>query len=349
MTWKASWGWSGRRDIDTGLVPPGKRLFHSRSCYRLALTAVAPHVVCMREVWPGKPVPRGATSTAPGSTSPSSPGSPPGSRSASTTRRTPPARSTASICPRCTGSPGTATCPGCEPGTLYGLRVHGPYEPESGHRCNPNKLLVDPYAKALLRRGRLERAGARLPADGERRPARSTSGTAPPACPRAWWSATSSTGAATAASTSPGARPSSTSCTSRASPSGTPSVPEELRGTYAGLAHPAAIEHLKTLGVTAVELLPVHESADDALPRGQALLRNYWGYSTLGFFAPEQRYASRKHARRAGRRVQGDGQGAARRRHRGDPRRGLQPHLRGQPPGPDAVAARASTTRPTTG
>ena len=122
-----------------------------------------------------------------------------------------------------------------------------------------------------------------------------------------------------------------------------PDVPEELRGTYAGLAHPAAIEHLHKLGVTAVELLPVHEFADDGFLEDRAL-RNYWGYSTLGFFAPEQRYASDAHAGRAGGRVQGDGQGAARRRHRGHPRRRLQPHLRGQPPGPDAEPARASTT-----
>ncbi len=72
-----------------------------------------------------------------------------------------------------------------------------------------------------------------------------------------------------------------------------PEVPEELRGTYAGLAHPAAIAHLKNLGVTAVELLPVHEFADDGFLEDKAL-RNYWGYSTLGYFAPEQRYASRR-------------------------------------------------------
>src|SRR5262249_39066587 len=72
-----------------------------------------------------------------------------------------------------------------------------------------------------------------------------------------------------------------------------PDIPEELRGTYAGLAHPAAIAHLTNLGVTAVELLPVHEYCDDGFLEDR-LLRNYWGYSTLGFFAPKQRYGSRR-------------------------------------------------------
>ncbi len=117
-----------------------------------------------------------------------------------------------------------------------------------------------------------------------------------------------------------------------------PEIPEELRGTYAGLAHPVAIEYLKKLGITAVELMPVHDFVDDKhlLDTG---LRNYWGYNTINFFAPEARYSLRR-PRRTDRRVQGDGEGAAPRRHRSDSRRGLQPHRRGQSSGPDAQLPR---------
>ena len=115
-----------------------------------------------------------------------------------------------------------------------------------------------------------------------------------------------------------------------------PEVPPEQRGTYAGLAHPAVIEHLRDLGVTSVELQPVHQFVHDAhlVDRG---LRNYWGYNSIGFFAPHNEYAAA-----------GGGGGqvpefktmvkrAPRGRDRGDPRRRLQPHGRGQPPGPHAV------------
>ena len=118
-----------------------------------------------------------------------------------------------------------------------------------------------------------------------------------------------------------------------------PDVPDELRGTYAGVAHPAAVSHLKRLGVTAVELLPVHQFVHDAqlVARG---LRNYWGYQSIGYFAPHNEYSS-----------SGDGGGqvdefrrmvrdSARGRARGDPRRGLQPHRRGQRVGTHAVLPR---------
>ena len=102
---------------------------------------------------------------------------------------------------------------------------------------------------------------------------------------------------------------------------------------------PAVIEHLTRLGVTAVELMPVHQFVPEhsLLARG---LTNYWGYNTIGFLAPHNGVLVVAAARRAGRRVQGDGQGAARGRDRGDPRRGVQPHRRGRPPGPDAVLPR---------
>ena len=116
-------------------------------------------------------------------------------------------------------------------------------------------------------------------------------------------------------------------------------VPEELRGTYAGLASPAVIDYLLDLGVTAVELLPVHEfvSEPGVVQRG---LTNYWGYNSIGFFAPHHAYSASGDRGQQVTRVQGHGQGLPRRRSRGDPRRGLQPHRRGWPARSDAVLPR---------
>ena len=102
-----------------------------------------------------------------------------------------------------------------------------------------------------------------------------------------------------------------------------PKVPEELRGTYAGLGSAAAIEYLKSLGVTAVELLPVHHHVDDKalIDRG---LTNYWGYNTIGFFAPRSEIFQQRLDGRAGDGVQNDGAQSARRRDRSDSRRRLQ-------------------------
>ena len=124
-----------------------------------------------------------------------------------------------------------------------------------------------------------------------------------------------------------------------------PDIPPELRGTYAGLAHPAAIEYLRSLGVTAVELLPIHHfvSEPQLQHRGLAQL--------LGLQLDRLLRAARGvrlAPRQPGPRVQGDGAGAARGRHRGHPRRRLQPHRRGRAGRPDAVPSAASTTGPTT-
>jgi isoamylase len=183
--------------------------------------------------------------------------------------------------------------PDLKPGTLYGLRVHGPFEPEQGHRCNPNKLLVDPYAKALWREvdWKQPMLGYKL---GDEKGDLS-------------FDATDSAGGAPKgvivddtfewgddqAPDVPWRETLIYEVHVRGFTKLHPEVPEELRGTYAGMAHPAAIAHLKKLGITAVELLPVHESADDGFLEDRSL-RNYWGYSTLGYFAPEQRYGSGK-------------------------------------------------------
>jgi isoamylase len=193
--------------------------------------------------------------------------------------------------------------PQVQPGQRYGYRVHGPYDPVNGQRCNPNKLLLDPYAKAtdgdidwdqslfgynfgaernaLTQEGRNDEDSAAhmmlgvvitpfFDWEGDRRPH----------------------------------VPYNESFIYEAHVKGMtrrhPDVPESMRGTYAGLAHPSVVEHLTKLGVTAIELMPVHQFVQDStlLEKG---LRNYWGYNTLGFFAPHADYAA---TREGGQQVQ---------------------------------------------
>ncbi len=181
--------------------------------------------------------------------------------------------------------------PNLRPGQLYGYRVHGPYDPERGHRFNPHKLVLDPYARAVANEAdwsaplhgyRLDDEAEDLSFDEQDSARGAPKGVVvidafdwdndrPPRTP---WHRSVIYEAHT-----------------RGFTMRHPDVPEDLRGTYAGLAHPAAIAHLKHLGVTAIELLPVHEFTEDGhlLERG---LTNYWGYNTLGYFAPEGRYSA---------------------------------------------------------
>ncbi|GIW07712.1 MAG: glycogen operon protein GlgX homolog [Dehalococcoidia bacterium] len=181
--------------------------------------------------------------------------------------------------------------PGLGPGQLYGYRVHGPYEPEAGLRFNPNKLLIDPYAKAI--------AGAvdwRAPVFGYQ--------VGHPDADLSFDENDDAWGVPKSVVTHPyfdweGDRspqiPWHESVIYEVHVKGFtvrhPEVPEELRGTYAGLGSRPAIDYLKNLGVTAVELLPVHAFLDERhlVEKG---LKNYWGYSTIAYFAPEARYAS---------------------------------------------------------
>jgi isoamylase len=183
--------------------------------------------------------------------------------------------------------------PGMEPGALYGVRVHGPYEPHKGHRCNPAKLLVDPYAKALYGEVDWSQPVFGYPLGHERQDLARDERDSAPGMPRCvvvsdWfdWG-----------NDRPPQVPWRKTVIYEAHVRGLtmrhPRVPEHLRGTYAGLSHPAIIEHLVKLGVTSVELLPVHAFADDSF-LGEKGLSNYWGYNPLCYFAPEPRYASRK-------------------------------------------------------
>lgn len=181
--------------------------------------------------------------------------------------------------------------PGLKPGQKYGYRVHGTYEPENGHRFNPNKLLIDPYAKAIA--GSVEWHDANFSYDvgsSEEDFSYSEVDNAsyiPKAVvidPSFEWGNDRSPNV-----------PLHKSIIYEAHVKGftmqQPEIPAEIRGSYAALAHPVTIAYLKNLGITAIELLPVHQFVMDRhlTDRG---LSNYWGYNSIGFFAPDIRYSS---------------------------------------------------------
>jgi isoamylase len=184
--------------------------------------------------------------------------------------------------------------PGIRPGALYAYRVNGPYEPTQGHRFNPAKALLDPYAKAIA--GTLEWNNALFgydrahpaedlkPDDRDSAPCLPKSVVVDPTFdwqddrpPLTRWSRTVIYEVHVKGFTRLH-----------------PEVPPELRGTYAGLASPAAVRHLTELGVTAVELLPVHHSVTEKYQADRGLT-NYWGYNSIGFFCPDSRYSASGH------------------------------------------------------
>ncbi|UEG55094.1 glycogen debranching protein GlgX [Mucilaginibacter daejeonensis] len=181
--------------------------------------------------------------------------------------------------------------PHLKPGQLYGFRVHGPYEPQNGLRFNPNKLLIDPYAKAIS--GTINWHDSLFSYDvySEEKDLSFSTTDSAPFIPKSvvvsakfdW----------------------EDDCPPSISYHNTiiyeahvkgftklhPDIPEEIRGSYAALGHPVTIEYLKRLGITAIELMPVHHFVADRhlVENG---LTNYWGYNTIGYFAPDARYAS---------------------------------------------------------
>ena len=179
--------------------------------------------------------------------------------------------------------------PGVKPGALYGVRAWGPYDPSRGLRYNGNKLLLDPYARALSVQVDFGQAifGYRTGEGDGAADARDSA----PGMPRCVVVGDGFDWEGDAPPGTPWHRSVIYEVHVRGFTMRHPEIPEKLRGTYAGFVHPAAIAHLKRLGVTAVELLPVHAFTDDTHLVGRGL-RNYWGYNTLGFFAPEHRYSS---------------------------------------------------------
>ncbi len=184
-----------------------------------------------------------------------------------------------------------AYLPDVAPGQLYGYRVHGPYEPEKGHRFNPHKLLLDPYARTIARDVRWadELFGYRI--GDEREDLSFDERDSAPFAPLGQVVDTAFTWGDDRPLRTPWHQSLIYELHVKGFSQLNEAVPEKLRGTYAGLASEASIAHLKSLGVTAVELLPVHHRSDDRhlVERG---LTNYWGYNTLGFFAPDMRYVS---------------------------------------------------------
>ena len=186
--------------------------------------------------------------------------------------------------------------PGIGSGQAYGYRVSGPYDPSQGLRCNPHKLLLDPYAKAIA--GEIEWGDDVLgyvPGSPDQPSELDSAGCMPKGLvvgDEFKWG-----------KDAPPAIPYSDTILYEVHVKGFtqlhPGVPPELRGTYAGLASKPALDHLKSLGITSVELLPIHQHSDDGFLRSKGL-SNYWGYSTLGFFAPHAGYSAEVRAGRDG-------------------------------------------------
>ncbi len=179
--------------------------------------------------------------------------------------------------------------PDARPGTVYGYRVHGPYEPRAGHRFNPNKLLLDPYAKHLIGPLRWSDAhfGYRVGSPrGDLSFDRRDSAPGMPKCvvvdPAFTWGQDRHPAI-------PWERTILYETHVRGYTMRHPAVPPQYRGTFAGLARQEVVDYIRSVGVTAVELLPVHAFVDDRhlLEKG---LRNYWGYNSIAFFAPDPRY-----------------------------------------------------------
>ncbi|KAA5543551.1 glycogen debranching protein GlgX [Adhaeribacter rhizoryzae] len=180
--------------------------------------------------------------------------------------------------------------PDLMPGQLYGYRVFGPFDPENGHRFNPNKLLIDPYAKAIsgtilwhdslfgYQMGHPDEdlsfndfdSAPFIPKSVVVDPNFDWEGDKPPKIPY-YKSIIYETHV-------------------KGFTKLHPEIPEEIRGTYAGLAHPVTIKYLKELGITAIELMPVHQFVNDSILQDKGLA-NYWGYNTIGFFSPDVRYS----------------------------------------------------------
>ncbi|MFL9910245.1 glycogen debranching protein GlgX [Paraburkholderia sp. RL17-337-BIB-A] len=179
--------------------------------------------------------------------------------------------------------------PNLKPGAVYGYRVHGPYEPEKGHRFNPNKLLLDPYAKAHI--GELKWApeifGYTL--DSEEGDLSFDERDSAPFVPKCKVVDANFSWSHPERNAQPWERVIFYETHVRGFTKRHPEVPENLRGTFAGLGQPVVLDYIKSLGVTSVELMPIQTFVNDSylLDKG---LTNYWGYNTIGFFAADPRF-----------------------------------------------------------
>jgi len=179
--------------------------------------------------------------------------------------------------------------PDIGPGTVYGYRVHGPFEPTAGHRFNPHKLLLDPYARALVGKLRWSDALFAYRVGSPRADLSYDKRDSAAGVPKGVVVDSAFTWGADRRPRVPWERTVIYELHVKGHTIQHPDVPRPLRGTLAGLARPEVLNHIRALGVTTVELMPIHAHVDDRLlvERG---LRNYWGYNTLAFFAPEPRF-----------------------------------------------------------
>jgi isoamylase len=178
-----------------------------------------------------------------------------------------------------------------QPGQLYGFRVSGPYEPTKGHRFNPNKLVMDPYAKAISGIITWDKALYGYKLGDDKKDLSFSEEDSAPFIPKGVvidpafdWEGDQLLNTSYFNSVIYEAHVKGLTKTH-------PEIPEEIRGTYAAIGHPVTIAYLKKLGITAIELMPVHHFVSDHYLQEKGLT-NYWGYNTLGFFAPDVRYSS---------------------------------------------------------
>jgi isoamylase len=181
--------------------------------------------------------------------------------------------------------------PDAPPGLLYGYRVYGLYDPAGGHRFNPAKLLLDPYAKAIQGDVQWDDALFGYTIGSEEADMSCDERDSAPFLPRAVVVDTRFDWGGDRPLRTPWHQTLIYELHVKGFTARHPGIPESLRGTYAGLAHPASIEYLRQLGITAVELLPIHQFLRDKhlVDKG---LTNYWGYNSIGFFAPDGRYSA---------------------------------------------------------
>lgn len=183
-----------------------------------------------------------------------------------------------------------AYVPKIKPGQLYGYRVYGPYEPQNGHRFNPNKLLIDPYAKALSGRVEWNNAIFGYEVGHPEEDLSFSEEDSAPFVPKSVVINSSFDWEGDKAPKIPYHKSIIYEAHVKGLTQTHPDIPENIRGTYSAIAHPVIIQYLKDLGITAIELMPVHHFVNDGFLREKGLV-NYWGYNTIGFFAPDIKYS----------------------------------------------------------
>ena len=181
--------------------------------------------------------------------------------------------------------------PDLKPGQLYGYRVHGPFEPENGHRFNPHKLMLDPYAKAISGTVKWHDSLFAYEVGHEKEDLSFSETDSAPFAPKGVVIDSNFDWEGDELLRIPYHRSVIYETHVKGFTQRCPDIPEEIRGSYAALGHPATIKYLQELGITAIELMPVHHFITDRF-LVEKNLTNYWGYNTIGFFAPDVRYSS---------------------------------------------------------